>query len=491
MNRIPIRARLTAWSVVAVALILTALGAFVVTRLRADLISELDRSLRAGATQIALGYQREGGAEFVDTALTVLPDPAGGRSAAQVLTRSGTIVHHVGPTTVASRSLIDAQTRERVLDGAHVAGSERVEPAAPRFRLIALPVTRKHQRQVLVVAQSLASVDHAVQRVLVLLLVGSAVVLALVAAGAWWIVRKALRPVEQMVTHTDGIDIDDLSQRIAVPPARDELGHLARTLNSMLDRLDRGVHIRQQLIADTSHELRAPLAAMRSELDVSLRLDSLDHQARAVLESAHEELVRMSRIVDNLLTLARVDEGRLELLIDTHDLLEAATSAARVHGAAARAAGVALTVEGDRLELPVDRDRLEQVIGNLIDNAIRAATPGGSVRVSTWQNEAQGGVTVTDTGAGVPSDARERIFERFTREDSARGRDGGAGLGLAISRDIVRAHEGRIHVEDNQPRGSAFVVSIPLRGSTSRSEEAHSQPTTTARESTLSRRIAR
>jgi two-component system, OmpR family, sensor kinase len=463
VSRIPIRARLTAWSVVVVALILTALGAFVVIRLRSDLTSELDRSLRAEAGQIALGYQREGGGEFVDTSLTVLPNPGAGRSAAQILSRNGTVIHRVGAVGVAEEPLIGAQTLARVLDSAHLLTSARVGLPPRRFRLLALPVTRKHRRQVLVVAQSLASVDHAAHRVLVLLLAGSGVALALVAVGAWWIVRKALRPVEQMVTHTDGIDIGDLSQRIAVPPARDELGHLARTLNSMLERLERGVQQRQQLIADTSHELRAPLAAMRSELDVSLRLDTLDHRARSVLESAREEVVRMSRIVDNMLTLARIDEGGLELLIREHDLRDVAASAARVHKAAARAVGVALTVEGDRLELPIDRDRLEQVISNLIDNGIRAAAPAGNVRVATWRDGTRVGITVTDTGPGVSPEARERIFDRFTREDPSRGRDGGAGLGLAISRDIIHAHRGHIWVEDNATGGSSFVVALPLR----------------------------
>ncbi len=460
MSRIPIRARLTAWSVVAVAAILAGLSAFVVIRLRADLTAELDRNLRADAGQIALGYRREGAAEFVDTSFTVLPNPAGGESAAQILAGGGTILHRIGAVT--AKPLIDARTRTRVLAGNRVSTSTRIGSRSRRFRLLALPVTRRHERQVLVVAQSLASVDHAVRRVLALLLVGSIAALALVAAGAWWITRKALRPVEQMVTHTDGIDIDDLSQRIAVPPARDELAHLARTLNSMLDRLEHGVQQRRQLIADTSHELRAPLAAMRSELDVSLRLDTLDDQARSVLESAREEVVRMSRIVDNLLTLARVDEGRLELLVRHHDLRDVAASAARVHQAAARAANVTLAVEGDRLELPVDRDRLEQVIGNLIDNAIRATPTGGKVGVTTWQEGTQAGVSVTDTGPGVPPEARERIFERFTREDPSRGRDGGAGLGLAISRDIVHAHHGRIWVEDNTPQGSTFTVALPV-----------------------------
>jgi signal transduction histidine kinase len=457
MRRVPIRARLTAWHAVVLAVILTIVGAFVVTRLRADLTSELDRTIRSAAGQIALGYHREGPDEFRDTSFTVLTSPRTGASTAQILTPSGALVHHVG----LERPLVERRTIARAAGGARVTGSIHI--GVRHLRVLVGPVTYKQRHEVLLVAESLDGVDSAVHRALVLLLVGSAGALALAAAGGWWIARKALRPVEAMTTYADNIDIADLSKRIEVPPARDELGHLAQTLNSMLARLERGVEARETLIADASHELRAPLAAMRAELDVSLRLDGLHGRARAVLESAREEVVRMSRIVDNLLTLARVDEGRLALLATPQDLRDVAQSAARVRDAAAGAAGVELFVGGERVPLRGDRDRLEQVIGNLLDNAIRAAAPAGSVRLTTWRNGSEGGVAVSDTGPGVPAAARERIFERFSREDPARGANGGAGLGLAICRDIVNAHRGRIWVEDNDPRGSRFVVALPLQ----------------------------
>jgi heavy metal sensor kinase len=328
--------------------------------------------------------------------------------------------------------------------------------------VLALPVTYRHRREVLVVAKSLGSVDAAVHRALVLLLIGGGGALALVAVGGWWIARKALRPVERMTSRADTIDVDDLGERIAVPPARDELRHLAQTLNAMLERLQRGFEARERLIADASHELRAPLAAMRAELEVSLRIDTLEDQARAVLESAREEAVRLSRMVDNLLMLARADEGRLELFRTSHDLAEVVDRVAHAYRAAAHAADVRVVVDGDGLRLRGDRDRLEQVVHNLVDNAVRAAGRGGEVRLTTWRNGNEGGVAVSDSGPGIPEDARERIFERFSREDPSRGPDGGAGLGLAICREIVRAHRGRIWVEENEPSGSTFVVALPL-----------------------------
>jgi heavy metal sensor kinase len=441
-----------------------ALAAFVVTSLRSDLTSALDRSLSQGAVQIAQGYEAEGAPEFRDKALTVLPGPVRRGSGAQILDPSGPVVLSEGdPVTeapVADRSRLRAVTPGHV-----VIFDVRAGTPSEHLRAVALPVTRHGQRQVLVVVESLAAIDHAVHRVLVLLLVGSAGALALVALGGWWIARKALMPVERMTVRAERIGVAEIrDQRIAVPRVRDELSHLARTLNAMLDRLQEGVQARERLIADASHELRAPLAAMRSELEVSLRHDELPDDARAVLASARDEVVRMGSIVENLLTLARVDEGRLELLVAPQDLREVVARAMRAYGQAADTAGVELVVEGDAGLVEGDGDRLQQVVSNLVDNAIRHAPSGSRVLVSLWRSETEAGITVSDEGPGVPADERDRIFERFARQDRSRPRAAGAGLGLAISKEIVSAHGGRIWVEDRGPEasGSAFVVALAL-----------------------------
>ncbi len=464
MRRAPIRVRLTAWYVLVLALVLLALGTFVVTRLRSDLISEIDRSLSSAAAQIARGYTVEGPPEFRDVSRTVLPGPRDRGSGAQVLDASGRVVLAVGDV-VTHRPLIDRATAGRVLDDNAPRDSLRAGAPPEHLRTLAIPTRRAGRRQVLVVAESLQDVDASVHTVLVLLLIGGLASLGLLGLGGWWIARQALRPVDQMTTRADQIGIDDLSQRIAEPRVQDEVGHLAGTLNAMLDRLEAGVQTRERLVADASHELRAPLAAMRSELEVSLRQDELPDSFRRVLASARDEVVRMGRVVDNLLTLARLDGGRLELLVARHDLRQLVDASARAHRAAAASAGVTVTVGGEPVELDVDDERIGQVLGNLIDNAIRFAPPGGEVEISMWHNGSEAGVTVSDDGPGVPEEARERVFERFSREDPARGRGAGAGLGLAIAREIVRSHDGRIYVTAREGGGSAFVVALPVRAS--------------------------
>jgi heavy metal sensor kinase len=456
----PIRLRLTAWYVVLLAAVLVGLGTFVVVRLSSDLTASVDSSLRGAANQIARGWEAEGPADFVDVAHTVLPGPARHGSGAQVLERGGPVATAVGDP-IMEAPLIAGRKLARAVDGRVVRFSLHAGSPREHLRAIAVPVTRHGKRQALVVAQSLAASDHAVHRVLVLGLFGGAGALALIAVGGWWIARRALAPVERMTSRADRIGIEALAERIPEPRWRDELGHLARTLNAMLARLEQGVQARERLIADVSHELRAPLAAIRSELEVSLRHDALGGDARAAVASAREEAVRMSGIVENLLTLARLDEGRLELLPAPLDLRQVADEVAASYRAAADSAGAELAVTGAPVTLRGDRERLRQVIGNLIDNAIRFAPRGSEVELSVWRTDGEAGVRVTDRGPGVPAADRERIFERFERRDPARSRAGGAGLGLAICSEIIRAHRGRIWVQDGDGAGSAFVVALP------------------------------
>lgn len=250
----------------------------------------------------------------------------------------------------------------------------------------------------------------------------------------------------------------------------------------MLDRPQEGVAARERLVADASHELRSPLTAMRAEIEVSLRHDPLDHGARALLSSLRDEVLRVGRIVEDLLTLARADGGRLELLVAPIALRDLAERVVATHLAVADTAGVTLAVTGSRGTAPGDADRLMQVVGNLVDNAVRASPPGSRVAVHVWEDGATSGITVTDEGPGLPVEARQRIFTRFVREDPARGRDGGAGLGLAICAEIVRAHGGTIDVADGPHRGSAFTMSLPTEADVSRSSRgrrtssASSQP---------------
>jgi two-component system, OmpR family, sensor kinase len=457
---LPIRVRLTAWYAALLAVIIVALGAFLVLRLRSDLQAAVDRDVRAGAGMIARGYAARGTSEFLEVAETVLPR---GGSAAQVLDADGRILLTYGDD-VAGRNMAPATARAQALSGRGRLLTVRLGDDQ-RFRAMVLRSERLGQRRVVVVVESLESVERSVNRVLFLLLLAGPAALAATALGGWWLARKGLLPVERMTSQAEDIGIDRLHERIAVPRTKDEIGHLAETLNAMLDRLEQGIQEKHRLIADASHELRTPLAVMRAELDVTLRATELAPDAREVLASAREEVGRMSRTVDNLLTLAEVDEGRLGLIPTRVGLREATEAAARPLRPLADAKRVRLDVEGDACDAEADPQRLHQALTNFIENAIKYAHTGGRVCVTTWCVNDEVGVTVSDDGPGIPPDARTHLFDRFYRVDSARSREsGGSGLGLAICHEIAGAHGGRVWVDSEEGRGSAFSLALPRTG---------------------------
>jgi heavy metal sensor kinase len=458
---LPLRVRLTAWHAALLAVTIVGLGAFLVLELRSDLQAQLDRDLRAGAPLVVQGYASQGNDEFLEVAERALPRVG---SAAQVLDAGGRVVLAFGEG-VAARQMAPAAVRAEAHAERPRLVTLRLGPTQQRYRALVLPVQRLGQRQVAVVAESLAGVEESTHQVLILFLLAGPAALAATALGGWWLARGALAPVERMAAKAREIGIDRLDERIAIPRAADEIGRLALTLNAMLDRLERGVDEKHRLIADASHELRTPLAVMRAELDVTLRGGDLPADARPVLESVREEVSRMSRTVDNLLTLAEVDEGRLGLLPTRLRLDAAIDAAARPLGPLATEKGLRLRAGGEACEVDADPQRLHQALTNLIENAIKYARPGGEVAVTAWSRGDEVGVTVADDGPGIPAAAREQLFDRFYRVDGSRGREnGGSGLGLAICREIAGAHGGRVWVESEEGRGSAFTLALPRPG---------------------------
>ena len=454
----PIRVRLTAWYAVVLAVVVVALGAYLVVRLRSDLQAAVDRDVRQGAATIAGAYAARGTNEFLEVAETALPS---GGSAAQVLDADGRVLLTYGDV-VSAQQMVPAAVRAGAVAGRTELLTVRLGNSEQRFRAMAVPVRRLGRRQVVVAAESLAGVERSVQRVIVLLLFAGPAALAATALGGWWLARKALLPVERMISQAEDIGIDRLDERIAVPRAQDEVGHLAITLNAMLDRLELGVEEKHRLIADASHELRTPLAVMGAELDVTLRGDELTHHARAVLESVREEVGRMGRTVDNILTLAEVDEGRLGLLPQRVGIRDAIDAAVRPLQPLADAKRLQLDVGGTGCQAQADPHRLHQAISNFVENAIKYTHPDGHVRVTAWCSAEEVGVTVADDGPGIPPEACAHIFDRFYRVDGSRGRDnGGSGLGLAICREIAGAHGGRVSVDSEEGAGSTFTLALP------------------------------
>jgi heavy metal sensor kinase len=456
--RLPIRVRMTAWYVALLALIIAAVGSFVVLRLRADLVASMDHRLGSAVDQIALGYHAEGAPEARDVSSTVL---SGERAASQVLTPAGRVVASYGDP-VARAPMLEPGELRRAAAGERVRRTATLGPAGRSLRIAARATSRGAYPRVVVAGESTAAVDRTVHRLVILLLLACPAAIAATALGGWWLARRSLRPVDRLTTQAGEIGIDRLSERLPVPATGDEVARLAATLNAMLTRVETGVEDQRRLVADASHELRTPLAAMRAELEVSLRADDLEPQAQDVLRSTLDEVERLSAIVDGLLTLARADRGALEVDARAVDLADVAGEVVeRLRGFAATHG---VTIEADLAAAPArgDAARLGQAIANLVDNAVTHGPADATITVSTGAAGAEAFVRVLDEGPGIPPEDRERVFDRFQRLDASRTRaTGGSGIGLSIVRVVAGAHGGRAWTEPGPHGGSLFVLALP------------------------------
>jgi signal transduction histidine kinase len=311
-------------------------------------------------------------------------------------------------------------------------------------------------RRTVVVARSTEDAGETTAAVAGLLAVGLPLLLAVVAVTTWVVVGRALAPVEAIRTEVDAISAAALHRRVPDPPADDEIGRLARTMNRMLARLEHAQARQRRLVSDASHELRSPVAAIRQHAEVALAhpdRTTVGELAGTVLA----EDLRLQRLAEDLLLLTRADEHTLALRrrpVDLDDLVLAEARRLRGTGLRVDAAGVSAgRVEGDGAAL-------RRLVRNLADNGARHAA--GQLAFSVAERDGHVLLAVEDDGPGIPEADRQRVFERFVRLDDARARDdGGSGLGLAIVAELVTAHGGTVAIDTSPLGGARVEVALP------------------------------
>jgi signal transduction histidine kinase len=445
LGGVRVRAALAATGVVALILAVAAISFVVLQRrqLYSTLTSVADQESAAVVAEIS-----QGGIEAADAT----PAGTGERALVQVLKADGSVVAS-SPSIDGEGPIIDlrpapGQTITRT--PTKIFGED--EP----FVVVARGVRGPDGDAVVISAQSLVGADRATEVLVRLLAVGYPILLLFVAAISYWLTGLALGPVEVMRRRVAGISATDLSARVPVPPSRDEVAQLASTMNAMLARLERATEAQRRFVADASHELRSPLATIRAAHEIAAAHPS-STDWKAVNEDVLAELQRLERLVDDLLFLARSDELAPRLQRDDVDLDDLVTAEA---GRLRRTTDLDVVTAIAPVRVTGDPHQLARVLRNLADNAVRYAVERVELRVSRQGEEAL--VDVIDDGPGIGEGDRERVFERFVRLDVSRQRTaGGAGLGLAIARDIARAHGGDVLVLPHGP-GAHLRVRLPL-----------------------------
>jgi two-component system OmpR family sensor kinase len=318
------------------------------------------------------------------------------------------------------------------------------------------------------VAQSRHGQEEELERVRRAFYVAVPVALLLASLGGYFLARKSLAPVVEMGERAAHINAENLGERLPVGNEQSEVGRLARTFNELLARLDVSFEQQRRFMADASHELRTPVAIVCGESEVALSQAARSSaEYRESLTILHDEGRRLTRIVEDLFTLARADAGQYSLSPVTFYLDETAAECVRAVRSLAARHGVRLAHRHGGFEMPLrgDEGLVRRMILNLLDNAIKYTPTGGEVRVELARADSGYAIRIEDTGAGVPEEARAHIFERFYRADRARSRNGGAGggagLGLSIASWIAEAHGGRVTLERTDERGSTFLITLP------------------------------
>jgi heavy metal sensor kinase len=457
---LPLRVQLTVWygSILAVTL------AFVVglawLAMRTNLYSAIDTDLRDRVLAAVANLDQEVRQHGHRDLPAHLLEHAGG-DAWQIQASDGTWLYRTPAATEYDTPL------PAVSSGRGVAAFSNIAVGRSRFRAAAAASAADDERRTytIQILEPLDPVDNALAWFARTMALASPVLLAVACAGGYWISGRALRPVDRITSTARALTAQNLSDRIPITESGDELHRLTTTLNGMLDRLEDAFRRIAQFTADASHELRTPVAFIRTTAEVLLRRSRSDEEWRDGVRGIQTESARMTELLDDLLTVARADAGaetRVLVPIDLNGLVAAAcrtaTALAQVKGLTCVVPGIGPTVQvhGDVL-------LLQRLFVILLDNAVKYTPAGGQIVVAIETTIDAAIVVVRDTGVGISEEDAPRIFDRFYRSDRTRSREsGGSGLGLAIARWIADLHRGSIVVQSRLGAGSEFRVTLPL-----------------------------
>lgn len=459
-----IRGRLTLWYVSALALILVLFGISVYVMLSRALHRRVDQGLRSTIeiSITSLTHDTQEGQSPTSAAQSTAAELSHPQQAMMIFDDRGQLLAtHPGEEDLQIQ-LPDRTTIPNADVSLYTVAAGKQQNHRIAVRRVTIPPAGTPY--IILASQPLKPVEDELESLREILYFAAPIVLLAAGFGGWFLARQGLAPVTAMARSARQIGAGSLDQQLPIVNPRDELGQLATTFNDLLARLNAAFEEQRRFMADASHELRNPLSVMSTAAGVTLKKEHrAEEEYREALQIVAEQTRRLSRIVNDMFMLARADAGQYPLRKRTlylNDLLEEVARAGAVL-ASDRRASVQLTNLSEAV-FHGDEDLLRQMLLNLVDNAVKFTPSDGAVTLSLERRGDDYVVSVTDTGPGIPPEARHHIFERFYRADRVRTRaeDGGAGLGLAIARWIARAHDGDIELGDSVT-GTKFIVRLP------------------------------
>jgi two-component system OmpR family sensor kinase len=454
VKRLPIRLRVTLAFAAVMAVVLAAGGLLLHARMVSELDATIDRGLRSRAADVsALIRQADSG--LAESGRSPLTEQ--GESLAEILDASGRVID--APPALQRKPVLSRAEVRRALRGTTVFEHQHVPGGEDRTRLLATPVHAQGKPLVVVVGSSLEARDDAVSSLAALLAIGGPAALLFASLAGYGVAAAALRPVESMRRRASEIQASAPGQRLPVPGVRDEVSRLGNTLNAMLARLEAALARERTFVSDASHELRTPLSILKGELELAAKDGRTQSELQEAVRSAGEETDRLAQLAEDLLVIARSDQGELPLRLQSLPVLPLLVRVRDRFAQRATERGADIVVDAEEgLELSADGLRLEQALGNLVDNAIRHG--GGPIVLSARPRGGAVELSVRDHGPGFPDAFIASAFERFTRSDHGRtGR--GAGLGLAIVAAIAEGHGGTARAANRPPEGAVVMLVLP------------------------------
>lgn len=470
-----LRVKLTVYYLAILSAVLLLFGVAIYVYLSRSLLTTIDQALAFQVEKIEVGIAVGAGADMSNHPLMQDPEAQGdllplAPHIYQIINEQGKITDG-GMTTLKDHLPVDANELMKLEVGKTIFSSVRLKSGE------SLRVATRRVKDYdgdgtyfIRLGQSLSAMESARRRALLVLGIAIPLALLLGSFGGLLLANQALSPVDRITSVAEQIANGDLTERVPMPASSaakmDEIGRLAATFNHMISRLQAAFERQKQFTSDASHELRTPLAVMRGDMEIALRRERSPQEYQRVLGSNLEEIVRLTRLIEDLLMLARADSGRVELRCEPVDLNKLCQQMTDYISPLAEQRQQVLSYDSENADVYINADlqRIKQMLLNLLDNAIKYTEPGGNITLGLKIEGNQAVITVADTGRGIPTEDLPHIFERFFRR-SAKTSDrsaAGFGLGLSIVKWIVESHNGQIETISQQGQGTTFIVKLPL-----------------------------